>query len=91
MKCEKCPADSALGCTVGVKPYQLRNGDVGCAWNMRTIEKHMNDHKFTIYDQIHAMDVDEFAFWLSDIAGWLSEYEGKVHPILEWLKQEAKE
>ena len=33
---------------------------------------------------------EEIAQFLSDIAGFLSMYEGKVHPILRWLKQEAE-
>jgi hypothetical protein len=34
---------------------------------------------------------EEIAQFLSDIAGFLPMYEGKVHPILKWLKQEANE
>jgi hypothetical protein len=34
---------------------------------------------------------EEIAQFLSDIAGFLPMYEGKVHPILKWLKQEAPE
>ena len=40
-------------------------------------------------DRIRAMDDEELAEWLCDIAGWLPMYEGKMHPILDWLKQEA--
>lgn len=43
------------------------------------------------YDRIHAMNEEEFAQWLCDVAGWLPTFEGRVHPILEWLRQEAIE
>ena len=42
-------------------------------------------------DRIRSMTDDELAEWLCEIAGWLPQYEGKVHPILKWLKQEVKE
>lgn len=42
-------------------------------------------------DRIRAMTDDELAEWLCDIAGWLPMYEGKMHPILDWMKQEASE
>lgn len=41
-------------------------------------------------DRIRAMSDEELAEWLCDIAGWLPMYEGKMHPILDWLKQESK-
>ena len=41
-------------------------------------------------DRIRSMTDEELAEWLCDIAGWLSMYEGKMHPILDWLKQEAE-
>lgn len=44
----------------------------------------------TRFDVIKSMNVEEFADYLSDIAGWLPEYEGKVHALLKWLKSEAK-
>ena len=40
-------------------------------------------------DKIRSMSDEELAEWLCDIAGWLPMYEGKMHPILDWLKQEA--
>ena len=40
-------------------------------------------------DRIRAMTDEELAGWLCDIAGWLPMYEGKMHPILDWLKEEA--
>ena len=43
---------------------------------------------FTNADRIRAMTDEELAEWLCDIAGWLPMYEGKMHPILDWLKQE---
>lgn len=43
----------------------------------------------TNYDRIISKSPEEMAEWLCDIAGWLPEYEGRMHPILEWLKQEA--
>ncbi len=42
-------------------------------------------------DRIRSMTDEELAEWLCDIAGWLPMYEGKMHPILDWLKEEAKE
>lgn len=42
-------------------------------------------------DRIRGMTDEELAEWLCDIAGWLPMYEGKMHPILDWLKQEVKE
>lgn len=41
------------------------------------------------YDKIRSMSVEEFAQWLCDVAGWLPTFEGRVHPILEWLREEA--
>lgn len=40
-------------------------------------------------DRIRAMSDEELAAWLCDVAGWLPAFEGRVHPILEWLQQEA--
>ena len=40
-------------------------------------------------DRLRNMTNEELAEWLCDIAGWLPMYEGKMHPILDWLKQEA--
>lgn len=45
----------------------------------------------THYDKLRAMSVEEMAEWLCDVAGWLPTFEGRVHPILEWLKEEATE
>ena len=42
-------------------------------------------------DRIRAMSDEELATWLCDVAGWLPAFEGRVHPILEWLRQEATE
>ena len=42
-------------------------------------------------DRIRSMTDEELAEWLCDIAGWLPMYEGKMHPILDWLKQEVTE
>ena len=55
--------------------------DIGCEYGEPRIMTH--------YDEIQAMNVEELAAWLCDIAGWLPEYEGRMHPILEWLKQEV--
>lgn len=49
------------------------------------------DEKPSNADRIRAMTDDELAEWLCDIAWWLPMYEGKMHPILDWLKQEVKE
>lgn len=45
--------------------------------------------KTTNADAIRSMTDEELAEWLCDIAGWLPMYEGKMHPILDWLKQEV--
>lgn len=45
----------------------------------------------TNYDQIIGKSPEELAEWLSDVAGWLSAYEGKVHPILKWLKSPVED
>ena len=42
-------------------------------------------------DRLRAMSDEELAAWLCDVAGWLPTFEGRVHPILEWLRQEAIE
>ena len=47
--------------------------------------------KRTNADRIRAMTDEELAEWLCDIAGWLPMYEGKMHPILDWLREEATE
>ena len=46
--------------------------------------------KQTNADKIRSMSDEEMAEWLCDISGWLPMYEGKMHPILDWLKQEVK-
>lgn len=56
----------------------------GCI-NMRAWEPKPQTHA----DRIRAMTDEELAEWLCDIAGWLPMYEGKMHPILDWLKEEA--
>lgn len=92
MKCEKCPADSALGCTAGVKPYQLRSGNTGCAWNLRIIKKHMNQSKPTNYDSIVRKTPEEMARWI-----WAVQSEIKHEDLFStdgwyvWLMQEATE
>jgi hypothetical protein len=50
------------------------------AWKTSTV---------TNADRIRSMTDEELAEWLCDIAGRLPMYEGKMHPILDWLKQEA--
>ena len=47
------------------------------------------DRRISNADRIRGMSDDELAEWLCDIAGWLPMYEGKMHPILEWLEQEV--
>lgn len=92
MNCKNCLAKSSNGCTVGVAPYYLRSGNLGCAWNARIIQKHMNDLKpKTRFDWIKSLSAEELAEYLSDIAGWLPEYEGKAHALLKWLKATVKE
>ena len=45
----------------------------------------------THFDEIKAMSAEELAEYLSDIAGWLSEYEGKAHALLKWLTVPVEE
>lgn len=52
-------------------------------------ERREEPKPITNADRIRAMTDEELAEWLCDIAGWLPMYEGKMHPILDWLKQEA--
>ena len=42
-------------------------------------------------DRLRRMTDEELAEWLCDIAGWLPMYEGKMHPILDWLKEESEQ
>ena len=51
----------------------------------------IDDAPKTHFDEIKAMSVEELAEYLSDIAGWLSEYEGKAHALLKWLKAPVEE
>ena len=53
-------------------------------------ERREEPKPITNADRIRAMTDEELAEWLCDIAGWLPMYEGKMHPILDWLKQEAE-
>ena len=43
----------------------------------------------TNYEVLISRTPEELAQWLCDMASWLPLYEGKVHPILKWLNQEA--
>ena len=45
----------------------------------------------TNYDQIISKSPEELSEWLSDVAWWLSAYEGKVHPILKGLKSPVED
>lgn len=51
--------------------------------------QHCNQPCVTNADRIRAMTDEEMAAWLCEISGWLPLYEGKEHPILKWLQQEA--
>lgn len=67
-----------------------------CAWSESEILNCMNNgypnfSPMRNADHIRAMTDEQLAEWLCDIAGWLPEYEGRMHPILEWLKEEATE
>lgn len=79
---------SSMFCT---KIYNCKNAD----WCARDFNPKSEDPKcfeqLTNYDRVHAMNEEEFAQWLCDVAGWLPTFEGRVHPILEWLRQEAIE
>lgn len=50
---------------------------------------HYDDSPQTNADRIRQMGDEELAEYLGDIAGWLSEYEGKAHALLKWLKAPA--
>lgn len=63
----------------------IRKGDGECEKNCYYNTQEVK----TNADRIRAMTDEELAEWLCDIAGWLSMYEGKMHPILDWLKEEA--
>lgn len=41
-------------------------------------------------DEIRAMTDEELAQWLADCAYWISQYEGKAHPLLKMLQMEVK-
>ena len=41
-------------------------------------------------DKIRAMTDEELAQWLADCAYWISQYEGKAHPLLKMLQMEVK-
>ena len=45
----------------------------------------------TNYDLLISKTPEELAEYLSDIAGWISEYEGKAHALLKWLKEPVEE
>lgn len=67
-----------------------------CAWSESEILNCMNNgypnfSPMRNADHIRAMTDEQLAEWLCDIAGWLPEYEGRMHQILEWLKEEATE
>lgn len=79
---------SSMFCT---KIYNCKNAD-WCARDFNPkAEKPKCFEQLTHYDRVHAMNEEEFAQWLCDVAGWLPTFEGRVHPILEWLRQEAIE
>lgn len=93
MKCKNCLAKSSDGCTVGVVPYYLRSGNLGCAWNIRIIQKHMNDLKpRTHFDWIKSLGVAEMANVLTDdwceiLCGSPSVCDGNCEEkMLSWLK-----
>lgn len=49
------------------------------------------ENRQTNADLIRQRSDEELAEYFSDIAGWLSEYEGKAHALLKWLKAPAEE
>lgn len=48
--------------------------------------KLQTEKPMTNADRIRQMSDEELAEWLSEVAGWISPYEGRVHPLLDWLK-----
>lgn len=51
------------------------------------VQSPCKDEKPSNADRIRSMTDEELAAWLCDVAGWLPTFEGRVHPILEWLKE----
>lgn len=51
------------------------------------VQSPCKDEKPSNADHIRSMTDEELAAWLCDVAGWLPAFEGRVHPILEWLKE----
>lgn len=72
--CHKCKYETSAECV----PRSQKLGFPKCYQSI-----------LTNFDRVHAMNLEEFAQWLCDVAGWLPTFEGRVHPVLEWLKQEA--
>ena len=69
------------------EPCSCGGNPVKCDFYEEVREKYI--HR-TNADRIRSMTDEKLAEWLCDIAGWLPMYEGKMHPILDWLKQEAQ-
>lgn len=42
-------------------------------------------------DRIRTMTDEELAQWLADCAYWISQYEGKAHPLLKMLQKEVSD
>lgn len=91
--CDECESfvilNDAPYCRVDGKlihPIMLVRGQgTGPAWNCKKRIKPK-----THYDEIQAMTAEELAQYLSDIACWMPEYEGKAHALLKWLNQEVE-
>ena len=76
-------------CEYGEECFYQENADG--TYNHDLKPTHYDDKPQTNYDLLRQMSVEELAEYLSDIAGWLSEYEGKAHALLKWLKAPVEE
>ena len=75
------------------KNYDISISDEPCRERQKAFRRGEGKPNFiasiTNADRIRSMTDEELAEWLCDIAGWLPMYEGKMHPILDWLKEEV--
>ena len=85
--CGACGMLNSRGfCSLTACRFPVVNG-LG-TWQERILA---NKPKQTNADLIRQRSDEELAEYFSDIAGWLSEYEGKAHALLKWLKAPAEE
>ena len=89
MNCEDCKYSHDIGTALlcwGQRFAPPVDADHWCeGWRPKSVTPQ------TKADLIKSLSVEELAEYLSDIAGWLSEYEGKAHALLKWLKAPVEE